>query len=218
MRGPFTVREGPDGPRFTRPTLQEPPTQHHKRSTPRASSRSQPIGSCLPRRSGRPYPGELEPSPTTFSSTEDARMNRLGSIVFLLLAGVASVATVTDDDKPPTSDRQGTRLRDADLLHPRGAAPRAQQAVQRAHLRPLQEARDGTHRLLDADRREGRQERQAHLHPRLSRAARPPPSPGRRSRADPVWKKAQAESEKDGKIVKKVESVYLNPTDYSEIK
>jgi hypothetical protein len=37
-------------------------------------------------------------------------------------------------------------------------------------------------------------------------------------RADPVWLKAQAESEKDGKIVKKVESVFLNPTDYSLIK
>jgi hypothetical protein len=36
--------------------------------------------------------------------------------------------------------------------------------------------------------------------------------------ADPDWKKAQAESEKDGKIVAKVESVYLNPTDYSAIK
>ena len=37
-------------------------------------------------------------------------------------------------------------------------------------------------------------------------------------RADPEWKKAQAESEKDGKIVKKVESVFLDPTDYSAIK
>ena len=37
-------------------------------------------------------------------------------------------------------------------------------------------------------------------------------------RSDPVWIKAAAESEKDGKIVKKVESVYLNPTDYSAIK
>jgi hypothetical protein len=37
-------------------------------------------------------------------------------------------------------------------------------------------------------------------------------------RADPVWLKAQAESELDGKIVKKVESVFLNPTDYSAIK
>ena len=36
--------------------------------------------------------------------------------------------------------------------------------------------------------------------------------------ADPEWKKAQAESEKDGKIVKKVESVFLSPTDYSAIK
>ncbi len=36
--------------------------------------------------------------------------------------------------------------------------------------------------------------------------------------SDPEWKKAAAESEKDGKIVKKVESVYLNPTDYSAIK
>jgi NIPSNAP len=37
-------------------------------------------------------------------------------------------------------------------------------------------------------------------------------------RADPEWIKAAAESEKDGKIVKKVESVFLNPTDYSLIK
>ena len=37
-------------------------------------------------------------------------------------------------------------------------------------------------------------------------------------RNDPEWKKAQAESEKDGKIVAKVESVYLTPTEYSMIK
>ena len=33
--------------------------------------------------------------------------------------------------------------------------------------------------------------------------------------ADPDWKKAQSESEKDGKIVAKVESVFLTTTDYS---
>jgi hypothetical protein len=37
-------------------------------------------------------------------------------------------------------------------------------------------------------------------------------------RNDPEWKKAQAESEKDGKIVSKVESVFLDPTDYSPVK
>jgi hypothetical protein len=35
---------------------------------------------------------------------------------------------------------------------------------------------------------------------------------------DPDWKTARAESEKDGPIVKKVESVYLDPTDYSAMK
>lgn len=35
---------------------------------------------------------------------------------------------------------------------------------------------------------------------------------------DPVWKKAYAESTKDGKLVKKVDSVYLSPTDYSPIR
>jgi hypothetical protein len=35
---------------------------------------------------------------------------------------------------------------------------------------------------------------------------------------DPDWKKAKAESEKDGTLVTKVDSVYLNPTDYSPIK
>ena len=35
---------------------------------------------------------------------------------------------------------------------------------------------------------------------------------------DPDWKKARDESEKDGKIVANVESVFLDPTDYSEIK
>jgi hypothetical protein len=35
---------------------------------------------------------------------------------------------------------------------------------------------------------------------------------------DEEWKKARDASEKDGKLVKKVESVFLNPTDYSPIK
>jgi NIPSNAP len=34
---------------------------------------------------------------------------------------------------------------------------------------------------------------------------------------DPEWKAARAESEKDGKLVVKVESKFLNPTDYSPI-
>jgi hypothetical protein len=35
---------------------------------------------------------------------------------------------------------------------------------------------------------------------------------------DPEWKKVYAESHKDGVLVKKVESMYLVPTDYSPIK
>ena len=35
---------------------------------------------------------------------------------------------------------------------------------------------------------------------------------------DPEWQKARDESHKDGVIVKKVESVFLEPTDYSPIK
>src|SRR5687768_11165773 len=35
---------------------------------------------------------------------------------------------------------------------------------------------------------------------------------------DPDWKKAKAASEVNGPLVAKVESVYLNPTDYSAIK
>lgn len=37
-------------------------------------------------------------------------------------------------------------------------------------------------------------------------------------REDPAWKAAQAASEADGKIVSGVESVFLNPTDYSPIR
>jgi hypothetical protein len=37
-------------------------------------------------------------------------------------------------------------------------------------------------------------------------------------REDPDWQKAKAASEKNGPLVKSVESVYLNPTDYSKIK
>jgi hypothetical protein len=37
-------------------------------------------------------------------------------------------------------------------------------------------------------------------------------------RNDPVWKKARDESEKDGKIVDKVESVFLKATDFSKLK
>ncbi|MGE3818336.1 MAG: NIPSNAP family protein [Isosphaeraceae bacterium] len=36
--------------------------------------------------------------------------------------------------------------------------------------------------------------------------------------ADPEWKAAREASEKDGKIVERVTSVYLDPTDYSAIK
>jgi hypothetical protein len=37
-------------------------------------------------------------------------------------------------------------------------------------------------------------------------------------RADPAWVKARDESEKSGKIVEKVESVFLDPTDFSPLK
>ena len=37
-------------------------------------------------------------------------------------------------------------------------------------------------------------------------------------RDDSEWKKVFAESEKDGKLVSKVDSVYMNPTDYSPVK
>jgi hypothetical protein len=33
-----------------------------------------------------------------------------------------------------------------------------------------------------------------------------------------VWIKAKDESEKDGVLVKKVDSVYMSPTDYSPLK
>jgi hypothetical protein len=35
---------------------------------------------------------------------------------------------------------------------------------------------------------------------------------------DPVWRKVYEESHKDGVLVKKVESVFMEPTDYSEMK
>ena len=36
--------------------------------------------------------------------------------------------------------------------------------------------------------------------------------------ADPDWKAAKAESEKGGKLVDKVDVVWLNPTEYSALK
>ncbi|HEX3879529.1 MAG TPA: NIPSNAP family protein [Bryobacteraceae bacterium] len=36
--------------------------------------------------------------------------------------------------------------------------------------------------------------------------------------SDPEWKKVAADSEKDGKIVQKVDSLYLDPTDFSQLK
>jgi hypothetical protein len=36
-------------------------------------------------------------------------------------------------------------------------------------------------------------------------------------REDPEWKKVQQESEVDGKLVNKVDSVFMDPTDYSPI-
>jgi NIPSNAP len=37
-------------------------------------------------------------------------------------------------------------------------------------------------------------------------------------RTDPEWKKAQGESEKDGKIVERVEAVYMDAVPYSPMK
>ena len=37
-------------------------------------------------------------------------------------------------------------------------------------------------------------------------------------RDDPEWKKVAADSEKDGKLTNKIDSVYLNPTDFSALK
>ena len=37
-------------------------------------------------------------------------------------------------------------------------------------------------------------------------------------RNDPEWKKAKDESEKDGKLVEKVEEVFMTPTDFSPVK
>jgi len=36
--------------------------------------------------------------------------------------------------------------------------------------------------------------------------------------SDPEWKKVAADSEKDGKIVQKVDSLFLDPTDFSPLK
>ena len=36
--------------------------------------------------------------------------------------------------------------------------------------------------------------------------------------ADPEWKKVQADSEANGKIVQKVESVFMDPADFSKLK
>jgi hypothetical protein len=36
--------------------------------------------------------------------------------------------------------------------------------------------------------------------------------------ADPEWQKVRTESQKDGSLTSKVESVFLNPTDYSPMK
>lgn len=36
--------------------------------------------------------------------------------------------------------------------------------------------------------------------------------------ADPDWKTAREASERDGKLVERIESVYVNPTDYSPLK
>ena len=37
-------------------------------------------------------------------------------------------------------------------------------------------------------------------------------------RNDPEWKKVQSESEANGKLVEKVDSTYLEPTDFSPLK
>jgi hypothetical protein len=52
----------------------------------------------------------------------------------------------------------------------------------------------------------------------FSPTARPPGRLWKGFSDDPEWKKAYAESHKNGALVNKVESVFLESTDYSAIK
>ena len=100
-------------------------------------------------------------------------------------------------------------IRTADIHGTRRKARRPARAIQEPHDAHLQEARDREHRVLRAAS--------------LQNEVAPP----RREAADqdwaafqkdPEWQKVANESQVNGKIVAKVERVFLNATDYSPMK
>ena len=139
--------------------------------------------------------------------------------IAVLAAGLCFANGSTREEKSEKTEKKvDTRVFElrtyyADAGQDEGAA----RPLPRPHQQAVREARHDDHRLLE--RRPIRKEAERSSSTSSPSPARKRPTRvGRRSRHDPEWKEAKAESEKDGKLVKKVESVFLNPTDYSPIK
>ena len=82
-------------------------------------------------------------------------------------------------------------------------------------IRHLQAPRHGKPRLLGAPGRKFQNDSDLHfVHPSIEAAKKHWDD----FRADPEWKKVSADSEANGKIVQKVESVFMEPTDFSKLK
>ena len=136
--------------------------------------------------------------------------------VALLVAGAGLGRTL---GAPPTLDAQmkGRVFELRTYTAPDGKLERPAQALPRPHAAHLREARHDQHRLLDAGGRAAVAE-----HDGLSAGA---PEPRRAARqnwkefaSDPEWKKVASESQVNGPLTSKIESVFLDPTDYSPMK
>ena len=111
------------------------------------------------------------------------------------------------------------RVRDAHVLYGAWQARGLAGPLSQPHGQALREARHDEHRLLGACEREDRAAVGQHLgyilaYPSLE--ARQKSWDG--FMADPDWNAARNESEKNGKLLEKIDSVFLKATDYSAIK
>ncbi len=117
----------------------------------------------------------------------------------------------------PVAHAQGAaRLRAADVHGARRKARRAARAIPEPHDADLQEARHRERRVLRAEDAPLSQNTLIYLIAHPSREAAK--QNWAAFQKDPEWQKVANESQVNGKIVAKVESVFLDATDYSPLK
>ena len=135
--------------------------------------------------------------------------------VWLLLIGGLILGALQGLRSPRTRPR-GPSVRDPHVLHASRPPRCPAQALSRAHHEDVREARHDECRVLDIEDSPANENTLIYV---ISHASREQAKANWAAfSADPEWQKISADSQKDGKIVERVESVFVDATDYSPLK